>query len=138
MPALDRDHKIVREALIKEGWTVTHDPLTLKMGKRTFLMDFGAEQLLGAEKGMRKIAVEVKTFGGPSAIADLQQAYGQFGVYEEVLAQTEPERELYLAVPDDVLDGIFAEDIGRIMLENRFKRLFAYSVESEEIKQWIP
>ena len=126
MPALDRDHQIVRRALEKDGWMVIDDPFVLGMGKRSFLMDFGAERLLVADKGMRQIAVEVKTFGGPSPIADLQQAYGQFGVYEEVLSATQPNRELYLAVPEEALNGIFSEEIGQVMMTNRFRRLCAY------------
>jgi hypothetical protein len=138
MPALDRDHRLVRRALEKEGWTITHDPLTLTIGKRNVLVDFGAERLLAAERGAEKIAVEVKTFAGPSPIADLQQAYGQFGVYEEVLATSEPERMLYLAIPEEALEGIFTEEIGQIMLKNRFRRVCVYGVDEEKIVQWIP
>ncbi len=138
MPALDRDHKLVRRALEKEGWTITHDPLTLSIGKRNLLMDFGAERLLAAERGTEKIAVEVKTFAGPSPIADLQQAYGQFGLYEEVLATSEPERVLYLAVPEEAMEGIFTEEIGQLMLKNRFRRLCVYEIDEEKIIKWIP
>jgi hypothetical protein len=138
MPALDRDHRLVRRALEKEGWTITHDPLTLTIGKRNVLVDFGAERLLAAERGAEKIAVEVKTFAGPSPIADLQQAYGQFGVYEEVLATSEPERMLYLAIPEEALEGIFTEEIGQIMLKNRFRRVCVYGIDEEKIVQWIP
>lgn len=138
MPALDRDHKLVRRALEKEGWTITHDPLTLSIGKRNLLMDFGAERLLAAERGTEKIAVEVKTFAGPSPIADLQQAYGQFGLYEEVLATSEPERVLYLAVPEEAMEGIFTEEIGQLMLKNRFRRLCVYEIDEEKIVKWIP
>jgi hypothetical protein len=138
MPALDRDHKLVRRALEKEGWTITHDPLTLSIGKRNLLMDFGAERLLAAERGTEKIAVEVKTFAGPSPIADLQQAYGQFGLYEEVLATSEPERVLYLAIPEEAMEGIFTEEIGQLMLKNRFRRLCVYEIDEEKIVKWIP
>jgi hypothetical protein len=82
MPALDRYHHAVGFALQKEGWTITSDPLTLQLEERTFYVDFGAERLLAAEKGADKIAVEVKTFGSPSPIADLEQALGQFSIYE--------------------------------------------------------
>ncbi|MGF1569546.1 MAG: element excision factor XisH family protein [Nodosilinea sp.] len=30
--ARDRFHQIVKTALIRDGWTVTHDPLQLKVG----------------------------------------------------------------------------------------------------------
>jgi len=69
MPALDRHHHAVRNALVKDGWTITHDPLTLNIGRDRLHVDLGAERVIGAEKGVRKIAVEIKTFAGASSIA---------------------------------------------------------------------
>ena len=66
MPARDRYHDRVKNALIKNGWTITDDPLHIKWGKKDRYVDLGAEQLLAAEKGKRKIAVEVKGFLGHS------------------------------------------------------------------------
>lgn len=34
MPAKDIYHDCVRNALIKNGWTITHDPLNLKIGAK--------------------------------------------------------------------------------------------------------
>lgn len=34
MPALDRYHSQVRNALIKDGWSITDDPLTLHRRQR--------------------------------------------------------------------------------------------------------
>jgi len=34
MPARDYDHDHVRRALIRDGWTITHDPLRLRWGGR--------------------------------------------------------------------------------------------------------
>jgi XisH protein len=34
MPALDLLHDPVRHALEKDGWTITHHPLTLRTGGR--------------------------------------------------------------------------------------------------------
>lgn len=58
MPAKDRYHDAVKAALVRDGWTITHDPLTLRWGKKDMFVDLGAEKLLAAEKGERKIAVE--------------------------------------------------------------------------------
>ena len=66
MPARGLYHDAVKNALAKDGWTVTHDPFHIKVGAKDLFVDLGAEQLLGAEKGDRKIAVEVKSFAGPS------------------------------------------------------------------------
>ena len=69
MPALDLYHSQVRNALIKDGWTITNDPLTLELEDRNLYVDFGAERLLEAERGTEKIAVEIKAFRNPSPIA---------------------------------------------------------------------
>ena len=62
--------------------------------------DIYHNQLLGAEKGNQRIAVEIKSFIGESDMQDLENALGQFILYRTVLAQRDPERVLYLAVPE--------------------------------------
>ena len=76
MPARDLYHNVVRNALVKDCWTITHDPLRLRWGLKDLYIDLGAEQLLAAEKPGRKIVVESKSFVGPSIGADLEQALG--------------------------------------------------------------
>ena len=47
--ARDVFHDLVKEALIKEGWKVTHDPLTLlKREKGGLVTDLGAEKIIVA------------------------------------------------------------------------------------------
>jgi hypothetical protein len=62
MAVRDLFHQAVRKALEKEGWSITHDPLTLQVGGVEMSIDLGAEQLLAAEKEGQKIAVEIKSF----------------------------------------------------------------------------
>ena len=78
-------HSIVREALEKDGWTITHDPFPLSLGNRKLFVDLGAESPIGAEKAGEKIAVEVKSFIGTSEITDLERALGQYGLYWQLL-----------------------------------------------------
>jgi len=85
VPARDRFHYHVRNALVQDGWTITDDPLRLQWGVKDMFVDLGAERLLAAEKGQRKIAVEVKSFLGLSEMEDLEQAIGQYIVYHDVL-----------------------------------------------------
>lgn len=66
--AKDFYHDVVRHALESEGWKVTHDPFPLNVGNIGYEVDLGAEKLFDAEKGLEKIAVEVKSFNGPSDI----------------------------------------------------------------------
>ena len=60
MSKRDIIHEIVRNALEKDGWVITHDPLIIPSGGTTFRMDLGAEKMIIAEKGLEKIAVEIK------------------------------------------------------------------------------
>jgi len=61
MPAKDAYHDVVLQALKKEGWTITDDPLTLQLDESVNVyLDIGAENLLAAEKQGQRIAVEVK------------------------------------------------------------------------------
>jgi XisH protein len=60
MPARDFYHDTVKNVLIKDGWTITHDPFPLRYGIRRLYADLGAEKLFAAAKASRKIVVEVK------------------------------------------------------------------------------
>ncbi|NEP21643.1 XisH family protein [Moorena sp. SIO3I6] len=136
MPAKDIYHDCVKNALIKDGWTITDDPLSLKWGKKDMYVDLGAEQLLAAERAERKIAVEIKSFMGLSEMNDLEKAIGQYIVYHDVLAEVEPDRELYLAVSQEVASGLFEEPIGELLLKNNRVRLLVFDSEAEDIIRW--
>ncbi|NEO18116.1 MULTISPECIES: XisH family protein [unclassified Moorena] len=136
MPAKDIYHECVKNALIKDGWTITDDPLSLKWGKKDMYVDLGAEQLLAAERAERKIAVEIKSFLGLSEMNDLEKAIGQYIVYHDVLAEVEPDRELYLAVSQEVASGLFEEPIGELLIKNNRVRLLVFDSEAEDIIRW--
>jgi len=138
MPARDAYHNQVRQALISDGWTITHDPLRLQWGRKDMYVDLGAQQLLAAEKGMRKIAVEIKSFSGLSEMDDLEKAVGQFVLYHDVLSQVEPERMLYLAIDEATFVDLFEEPIGTLLLENDRVRLLVFDPAQEVIRRWTP
>jgi hypothetical protein len=62
MPAKDIYHEVVKNALIKDGWQITHDPLLIRLTKKKLYVDLGAERLIAAERNTEKIAVEIKSF----------------------------------------------------------------------------
>lgn len=139
MPALDRYHHAVRNALIKDGWTITADPLTLQLGEETVHIDLAAERVLSAEKGTRKIAVEIKTFGGASKLTELEDAVGQYVVYRIALRRLDPERELYLAVPQSiVINRFLTRELWQGFLTDENGKLIGYDAKKEEISQWLP
>ncbi len=68
--------------------------------------DLAAEKLLLAQKDARRIAVEVKSFLSSSLLQDLYAALGQFLLYRKALQNTEPDRELFLAVREAVWQSL--------------------------------
>ena len=79
MSAKDIVHEIVREALEKDGWVITHDPLFLRVSENIgMFLDLAANKVIIANRETLKIAVEVKSFVGLSAVTDFHLAIGQF------------------------------------------------------------
>ena len=136
MPAKDVYHHTVRHALIKDGWTITHDPYTMAFGQKDVFVDLGAERLLAAEKGREKIAVEIKSFRGSSDIRDLEDALGQYVFYRSLMHRFEPDRKLFLAVPQSVMVSTLEEPIARPALEDLSVALMAFDPTQEVVVTW--
>jgi len=137
MPRKDLFHDAVRNALIKDGWTITADPFRVEFGGMDFYIDLGAERLIKAEKDGRKIAVEIKGFVSPSFISEFHTAIGQFMNYRLALSQKEPEREIYLAVPEDIFDSFFETPFGLLAITEYKLKLLIYDEKKEVIIKWI-
>lgn len=97
----------------------------------------GAEKLFAAEKQGHKIAVEVKSFVSASPVHDLEEAVGQYIVYEDILERSEPERIIYLAIRAEVYAQIFSEPIGQLLLEKKRFKLIVFDSLKETIVRWI-
>jgi XisH protein len=135
--AKDRFHDVVKIALEKEGWKITHDPLTLRVDAVTDLhIDLGAEMLIAAEKDSEKIAIEIKSFLSQSAISDFHGAMGQFINYRYALADLDPDRKLYLAVSLTTYEGIFARRFVQSVIERAEVNLIIYDTDKEVIYKW--
>lgn len=137
MPAYDLYHDHVKQALINDGWTITHDPYLIRVEKRRLYVDLAAENVIAAEKVSRKIAVEIKSFLSKSDVDDLEKAVGQYVLYRSHLRVSEPDRELYLAVPRDPFEELFKKPIGEVLLQDRQFKVLVFAEEKEEILQWI-
>lgn len=137
MPAKDIFHDCVKAALVKDGWTLTHDPLSLRIDRKDLFVDLGAERLLAAQKANQKIAVEIKSFVSTSEIRDLEMALGQYVLYQNVLSVLEPDRVLYLAVRESVFVDLFQEEVGRLLLDRQVVKLLTFDPNQETIARWI-
>lgn len=138
MPARDTYHDAVRTALIRDGWTITHDPFTISFGNSDVYADLGAERPLAAERGGERIAVEVKSFLGPSGLRDFELALGQFLLYRSLLERVEPGRRLFLAVPAEAFETLFQRPIVGPPIEDFRLAYFVFDPGREEILRWKP
>lgn len=136
MPAKDIYHDTVKKALIKDGWTITHDPLRLRWGTDLLYVDLGAERLLTATKKDEKIAVEVKSFVSPSNITSLESALGQYILYQNIIEEIEPDRILYLAVHEEIFLTVFEESLGRMIIDKNHLKLLIFDRTEEVIVKW--
>ena len=137
MSAKDQHHDAVKTALLKEQWIITDDPLRLKFEEQDEVrIDLGAAQLLAAEKGTQKIAVEIKSFLSESALFDYHAALGQLLNYRLVLQTLEPERVLYLAVSLIAYEECFQRPLAIASVQTYAFKLLVYDALAEEIVQW--
>ncbi|KOR33031.1 hypothetical protein TI05_03595 [Achromatium sp. WMS3] len=137
MPAKDLYHDNFKQSLIKAGWVITHDPYTITFGTKDVFIDLGAERIFAAEKDDQKIAVEVKSFRGHSEIIDLEVAIGQYVFYHSLLKRADPERKLFLAVPQYVVLNTLNESIARPVIEDLSIAIIGFDQKLEIIRQWM-
>ncbi len=138
MPIRDSIHEPVKQAFIKDGWEITYDPYVISYGERFLFVDLGASSMIGIRQGTKDIAIEIKEFRGQSQIADLEQAIGQYTLYRLLLNQVDPEREVYLAIPEETYNDIFSEPIGKLAIAQLSLKLVIVNLAKQEISQWIP
>jgi hypothetical protein len=136
MAAKDLFHEAVKQALLKEQWVITSDPLTIKIEGVKFEIDLAAEKVFAAQKAGRKIAVEVKSFLNNSAITDFHAALGQFLNYRLALQMTESGRTLYLAVPFETFESFFQERFVQEAVKLYQLKLIVYDPEKEVVIAW--
>jgi len=136
--AKDVFHQQVKNALIKDGWKITHDPFTIRISEAVKLqIDLAAENAIAAERDLEKIAVEIKSFIGDSDISAFHTALGQYLNYFQALEEQEPDRIVYLAIPVETYEDFFQLPFIQRSLKRYQVKLMIYDPKLEEIKQWI-
>lgn len=137
MPARDIFHHAVRHALESEGWAITDDPYYIKFGEDDLYIDLAAEKTIAACKDDRRIAVEIKSFSGPSLITDFHHALGQFLDYRLALNAQESDRVLYLALPEDAWELIARRDLPQAAIREFSLKILVYDPGKEVIIKWL-
>lgn len=136
MPKLDTIHDAVKSALIKDGWTITHDPFVITYKELLLYADLAAERAFAAERKGRKIVVEVKSFIGASKLQDLKVGLGQYEIYLSFLEIIDPERKLYIAISEQVYEEFFALESIQVIVRRLKLPLIVVNLQTEEITQW--
>ena len=137
MSAKNIYHDAVIRALQHDGWTITDDPLLVKVEARTLQIDLGAERdTIGATKGTEKIAVEVSSWLGESQVNDYYRVVGQYLLYSTFLAKQRPTTVLFAGIPVEVADTFLKEPIGAIPIEKFGINILIFDPTAERIVRW--
>jgi hypothetical protein len=137
MPQRDTFHAAVRTALERDGWTITDDPLLLAVGIHKVYVDLGAERVIAATRGSERIAVEIKSFVGPSPVTDLERALGQYVLYRTALRRREPDRAMVLAVPRTAYEALLESELGRAAREDLGVVVMVFDPQEEIVWKWL-
>lgn len=138
MPARDIIHDAVRNALIKDGWTITDDPYIIAYEDLMLFADMAAERTLAVERNGKKAVIEAKSFSSGSEIREFETALGQYLIYRVLLSGTEPRHDVYLAVSSTVFEEFFSRPAIEIVCDDCGLEIVVVDLDSEEIVQWHP
>jgi hypothetical protein len=122
--ARDKIHEVVKKAVENDGWEITDDPLILLFEDDSIAIDLAAEKIIIAEKGTKKIAIEIKTFDQPSLIYEFHKAIGQYFNYQT-------------AIPETILNKLLQNHIIKKSIERIKMKLIVVNLETSKIVEWI-
>lgn len=137
MPAKDTYHDAVKNALIKDGWTITADPYPIKYEEIKLFADLAGEKTISASREGQQIVIEIKTFLSLSPMRDFETALGQYIIYLALLSIDHPDYKLYLAISQKTYEDFFQKIAIKFILERYQVSLLIIDVNKEEIAEWI-
>jgi len=141
MSRKDFYHTHAKDALIKDGWDVKHDPLPMPFANTVLKIDLGAERLTATKDNetitVETIAVEVKDFLRPTKfVSEFHKMLGQCDDYSFSLSKYDPNRKLYVAITEDAYNKIFSiPDIAAQVINNNI-RLIVFNPYIRKIVSW--
>jgi hypothetical protein len=134
MPAKDKYHDIVVNALEKDGWQIIDSPFTLLLPERRLYIDLHTKR--ASEEA---VLIEVKVFEKPdSPMNYLANSIGQYMLYKAALDLLNDYRPLYLAIPLEAYEAISSEKFASHAIKYNGIKLVIYNPSSEEIVKWLP
>ena len=138
MPAKDIYHEAVKNALIKDGWTITAEPYPLEYEDVELYPDLAVEKFISETEKKCKIIIEIKSFISLSLIKDFELALGQYILYRNLIQLAQDEyQEIYLAIKDEIYDTFFQRKSIKAVVKLNQVALLVVNTEKEEIIKWI-
>ena len=137
MAAKDTYHDVIKNALVKDGWTILRDPYTIKYEEVQLFSDLLAGKTLEIEKNGQQIIVEIKSFIGRSPMREFETALGQYIIYRTFLKDILHQAKVYLGISRSIYQSFFVQKaISMIVKEIRLS-LIVVDLNQEKIVQWI-
>lgn len=137
MPKRDIYHDAVKNALMKDGWTIIADPYTVEYESDNLYADLLAEKTLSPEQEIRIIVVEIKSFINLSPMNDFQNALGQYLLYRDFLEFSHKDYELYLAIRSAIFNTFFQRKSIQPVIKRHKINFIVFNDKKEEITSWI-
>jgi len=132
--AKDIIHGQVKNALIKDGWIITHDPYRIEYGTQEVQADLAIKR---PDDEDVRVVIEIKSFQGRSFISEFEKASGQYRTYRRYMELNNLNHDLYLAASEDIYKSQLVRDEIQVLLEYNEIDLLIIDIEQEEVVQWI-
>jgi hypothetical protein len=137
MPRKDLIHEAVKNALVKDGWTITDDPFRIVYEDTDVYADLRIAKVADDTTLRRALVIEIKGFTGDSPLHSLENALGQYELYRIYLKNIAPEDKLYLAISATVYEEQFTRPAFAVIIEEKRLPLLVVDTAREEVVQWI-
>lgn len=137
MPRKDQIHDAVKNALVKDGWTITDDPFRIVYEDADVYADLRIVKTVEGSTVQRALVIEIKGFTGDSPVHSLENALGQYELYRIYLSSVAAGDKLYLAIGETTYNEQFLRPSFAIIVQEKSLPLLVVNIEREEVIQWI-
>jgi hypothetical protein len=100
-------------------------------------IDMAGEKFIIAEKGARKILVEVKSLDKRSFVYDFHTAVGQYAGYRSIIRSENIDRDLFLAISESAYNFMLSKPFYPRRLAEDSISLIVVDTDEEIIVKWI-
>jgi hypothetical protein len=97
---------------------------------------FKAERMILAEKGVERIAVEIKSFLADSILTDFHRALGQSKLYLFALGKSRSDRVLFTAIPLDAFDELLSDEFYMELSQHENIKYLVFDPILKTIVKW--